>query len=421
MLDPYVFQEVSDRQALDLSENRLTSLPSGLLDNMPNLVTLRIDNNRLNELSNTTFRGVSNLKTLSLVGNNLTHIDDGVFAGLPLLTTLDLTNNHLVHISDDALGPLFSDYLKLTKVSFSKNFLTDFPIWLLSVRFLSTIDLSHNELRFSGIVKTLQRIESPGYIEINNGFSTSTTGYKYKPAIIKTIDMKYNLITAMDLSLLDNTTFLFVRLLLNFFQLDLTTNNLTCDCHMYSLFKYLRSKDTGADRNYMEIGVLPYNLDNIRCQSPSSVSGEPVVDVNIDTFGCSAEVPDCPAPCQCWVRSVDQAVFVYCNKTHLESLPETMPQESVELDYSGNSLKKLYYPLPRYISSLQRIDMSGNQLSGIDPGVIGELCHNCTLNLHHNALTHLPKQASSLLSVLNVCGCGWRHYFETKNCIQERI
>ena len=396
MLDPEIFQQVVHLQALDLSENLLSSLPLGLLDNMKHLVTLRIDNNKLTELPNTTFHYVSNLKIISLVGNQLTHIEDGVFAGLPLLTILDLSNNRLVHVSNNALGPVYSDYLKLTDVSFSKNYLTDFPIWLLSLRLLSTINLSHNQINFSGIVRTLQRIESPAYIEINNCLSTGATGSKYKPAITKTIDFKYNLIVAMDLSprVLDEDTVRFVQLLLNFFQLDLTTNNLICDCHMYSLFKYLRAMDTGADRNYMEIGVLPYNLNYIICKYPNSVSGQSVVDVNIDTFGCSAEVPDCPAPCQCWVRSVDQAVFVYCNKTNLESLPETMPQQSLQLDFSGNHLRELQCPLPRYISSLQRMDLSSSQLALIDPRVFSELCQNCTLNLHNNALTHLPKQAS---------------------------
>ena len=403
MLDPGIFHDVLDLQALDLSENLLTSLPSGLLEGMGNLVTLHVDNNKLTELCNTTFHGVSNLKTLSLVGNNLTRIDDGVFAGLPSLTTLDLTNNHLVHISDNALGPLFSDYLQLAEVSFSHNFLADFPIWLLSVRFLSTINLSYNKITFPGIVKTLQRIESPAYIEINNGYSTSTTGYKFKPAITKTINMEHNHIVSMDLPSLDEDTSLYVRLVLNFFQIDLDGNNLTCDCHMYSLYKYLHSMRAGADRDYEQIGVLPYNFDSVLCKSQKTLSNEPVVSVDVDTFGCFAEVPGCPADCKCWVRSTDQAVVVHCNKRNLTSLPETIPQQSVKLDFSGNHLPDLHSPLPQYMSSLERVDLSGNRLARIDPRVLRELCINCTLNLNNNALTYLPSEVRSCISFT------WRH------------
>ena len=393
MLDPGVFQQVSDLQVLDLSDNLLTSLPSGLLDNLTNLVTLRIDNNNLAELPNTTFRGVSNLKTISLVGNNLVHIAEGVFAGLPLLTTLDLTDNDLVYVSDNALGPLFSDYLQLTEVRFSSNYLEEFPTWILAVRFLKLANLSHNSIQFSGIIRSLQRIDQ-AYIEMNIGQSPDNTDDKYRPDIARTINMEYNLIGTMDISALDEDTKLNVRLMLNFYQLDLNGNNLSCDCHIYPLYEYLRSMDTGAKRDYEEIGVLPYNFGSIRCSSPKMMSGQPLVTIDVDTFGCFGGVPDCPALCQCWLRSVDQAVVVLCDQRNLASLPKTLPTKSIKLDISGNYLSNLHVPLPQYMSSLTEVDLSSNQLSWINPRIFNQIDHNCTLKLRNNKLTHLPKQAS---------------------------
>ena len=277
------------------------------------------------------------------------------------------------------------------------NSLASFPIWLLFVRFLSTIHLSYNSITIPGLVRRLQRIESPLFVVTSNSNSKSSTALLYTPAILKTLNMAHNQITTMDLASLDTETQQYVYLLLYFFQMDLTGNDLVCDCHMYSLCKHFYPVATGTDRDYTKICIHYSNLHNIHCNSPASVSGKPIVEVDADTFECYVEVPDRPDSCQYWERSVDKAVVVYCCRRKLTAFPEMIPVLAWKLDFSENHLSELRSPLPQYISSLQGINLSSNHLAWIDARVIGELCRNCTLDLHDNALTQLPKEENKFI------------------------
>ena len=100
----------------------------------------------------------------------------------------------------------------------------------------------------------------------------------------------------------------------------------------------------------------------------------------------------CPAPCDCWIRSVDDAVKLNCSYRNLASFPPLIPFQTIDVIFTGNQMKELALPIPWNMSDLKTIDLSSNRLARIDPRVIPQLCFNCTIFLHDNALTHLPQE-----------------------------
>lgn len=109
--------------SLDLSENQITSLPDGFLDNMTGLTSFHADSNYLEELPANFFKNNKNLEWVSIRANKLSKINTGDFAGLSALKYLELDNNWIKTIAEGA----FTGDTALDQFSFSGNLLETLP------------------------------------------------------------------------------------------------------------------------------------------------------------------------------------------------------------------------------------------------------------------------------------------------------
>ena len=391
-MDEHTFVGIKDIEALALNENRLTELPERLLRGLSELRTFEVESNLLTTIPSNLFQDLNKLAKISLKGNLITHILDYTFSALHGLNTIDISSNRLEHVSDKAIDPNSSDYMKLEKIYFSNNYLVDFPIFFLCTRRLWTIDLSANQISFEGLRRSLSRIASPGVIQQANVESGSDTNSRFKPVAEKTIQLHNNKLEEFNVSSFNELEWENFEVVLNFFRLDLEGNMLLCNCRMYTFYEYMKSMDTNTPRDYSEIGVEKYNLEHISCQSPSQVAGTPVAKVDETIFGCVEDVPDCPQNCSCWVRTVDRAVIVDCQKQYKRELPDTLPGKSIELNFAENSMTVLPNELPAYLATLDKIDLRKNGLKELHGGAIRRLCRDCQLLLHNNQLRALPKE-----------------------------
>ena len=405
-VDSHTFTHTEDLQAIDLSRNKISHLAEKSFSGLSNLVTINLNKNHISSLPARIFDGLSSLANVLLQENHLAFIQPMIFFNLHGLKHIDLSGNKIMQISDEAMGRESSDFTQLTQINLSGNELVDFPIWLLQLRFLTDVDLSHNRISFEGFKSVLSRIPSAAYISYSNRQSSSSTDNYFLPASTKTITFQNNVFTKFNTSQLVDEELYNLHLLLNYFQLDFTGNALHCDCSAYTLYEYLSSFDTDEPRNYYEIGVLPYNMNSIICQHPPNLQGIPLVEAPITSFGCYQEVPRCPRDCQCWVRTVDEAVKVQCINNTLTELPEFLPDNAVELDFSGNALVSLPQDLPDYISSIDVLDFSDNLLDHLDGSLFRALDSTSEINLQGNKLTSLPTEVSCGGGVLTYCGTG---------------
>ena len=384
-LEPDIFGRVCDLQELILNHIGLMSLPTDIFHGMASLGSLSLEENHLTDLPKALFRGLINLVRLSLASNRLKYINRDIFGDLLSLQYLALNDNILVHVSDYAFGIAPYNFINLQFVSLGYNHLEDFPTWVLDLPFLSEIDLSENHLNFSGITKSLCRSKNPVYDQMSNSFIQNGTIFTYKGAYNRQMNLENNLIKKIELSDLDNATWIRVERFLTSFELYMHGNEVECNCHIYSLYKFFH-KNQGHTR------ALTFNTRTLRCDRPHSLKDHQLAEVSEDMLGCYSNLSTCPPLCKCWVRSMDSAVMVYCPYKELTVLPELMPPHTLQINLTGNQIQELYFPLPHYIVSLETIDLSANLLTGIDSAIITQLCSDCTVYLHNNDLTHLPKE-----------------------------
>ena len=389
-----MFIHTKGLQSIDISQNQIAELNDQPFSGLTNLVTINLENNLLLSLPEGIFDGLASLENILLRGNHLTSIDAMTFRNLHSLNRIDISQNNLSHISEDAMGLETSDFTQLKHMHLSQNNLEDFPLWLLQLEVLADIDLSHNRLSFERLKLVLSRIPNTEFLSYNNGQGSRHNNNYFLPATEKTIKFRNNSFTNFDLSLLVDEELVNFLLLLNYFQLDFSGNNFTCECDIYSLYNYLRNFDTAEFRDYNQIGILPYNMNNIICQQPVDLQGVPLVEAPVTSLGCYEEIPGCPRDCQCWVRTVDEVVKVICRNKTLTELPESLPHNTTELDFSGNLLTSLPQDVPDYFSSVDILDFSENVLTHLDGSLFKILKNTWKLNLHGNYLTILPAEVS---------------------------
>ena len=387
-LESDTFGRVNGLQALFLRSIGLMSLPAQLFHGMIYLRTLSLKENHLKSLPKDIFKGLIKLKVIHLSSNQLRYINRDIFSDLASLQFLELNMNELVHVSDYAFGIAPYDFMNLQTVSLKNNQLEDFPTWLFDMPFLMLIDLSWNHLNFSGIAESISRSKNPMYDQMSNSFIQNGTIFTYKRVTTRKMMLAINFLRQLELSDIDNTTWIKVERFFMSFQLNIYRNGLECNCHIYSMYKFFQ-------RNQGHTRAIKYNTRNIKCYWPNSLKVDILADVSEEMLGCYFNLSTCPPSCKCWVRSMDNAVMVHCPYKELTALPGLMPPHTLQINFTGNQIQELCFPLPLYISYLETVDLSANLLTGIDSAIITQLCSNCTVYLHDNDLTHLPKEVRS--------------------------
>ena len=355
---------------IDLSHNLLTWLPQGI------------------------FANVSQLAYIYLQGNILRSIQSMLFTNLHSMRHVDLSDNSLVTVSDHVINVSYYRYDAFESIALSRNYLTDIPLWPLLLPSLPDIDLSGNRLSFESIRRVLKKKLKASEIYGIPPFSGTR-----KPG---SINLLHNSFISFDISTLDVKIFPTLDYFLLWFRLDFGKNVFDCNCAMYPLYQYFHSNPidfTNKDLYTKEMrSAFYYNKNGFNCRSPEELRGKPLMQASINTVGCDKQLTGCPKHCRCWVRTVDQAVKVYCGNQSLSQLPNSIPNGSIELDYSNNELTELPEELPKYISTLRVFDLSRNNLYIVNPNIFKTQYSSdmSDLRLHSNELTTLPKTVSNL-------------------------
>ena len=93
---------------------------------------------------------------------------------------------------------------------------------------------------------------------------------------------------------------------------------------------------------------------------------------------------------------MDGAVKVNCAHQNLTRLPDSIPDESITLDLSHNSLFDLRRDLPNYFKSLHILDLSYNNLENINSNMFEGRYNTSDIRLHNNKLITLPNGVSTV-------------------------
>ncbi|KAK5642789.1 hypothetical protein RI129_008956 [Pyrocoelia pectoralis] len=139
-LQGQAFKTLNKLHYLELQNNRLSSLPSNLFQDLGELVNLNLSYNEIRKFENKVFKGLSVLNTLAVAHNKLSTANKEWFAPLKSLVVLDLSYN-AIWKCDLSLKNL--TILNLSHNSFSRIGNETFA----GLPKLSELDLSYNSIQ----------------------------------------------------------------------------------------------------------------------------------------------------------------------------------------------------------------------------------------------------------------------------------
>ncbi|GFS59765.1 leucine-rich repeat, immunoglobulin-like domain and transmembrane domain-containing protein 3 [Nephila pilipes] len=100
------FFQLRNLVELDLSGNKLKSIPTDALNDCPNLRRLQLAHNPINQIDSGVFSSLSHLTNLGLANCHIKHLQPGALDGLDNLESIELDGNQLTTLSTDVLKPL---------------------------------------------------------------------------------------------------------------------------------------------------------------------------------------------------------------------------------------------------------------------------------------------------------------------------
>ncbi len=427
------FREVQGIQVIDLSGNKLRSLPKSLFWGLISLTSVVMKNNKLTSLHSKQFKELRNLVSIILSHNMLTSIDSHTFINLNNLKLLDISSNELMNISDNAVH---QDSSSLTTLNLKGNNLQSIPVWVFMVRTLVDVDVSNNNISFPVLAYILNSININELLVMNNKFESKPFFITYfRPIREKCINLQNNSFIPLNTSLIQeqkiigsSETINVMQVVLAFFKLDLSNNDIACDCHTYEMYKFLKIQQrTQSEQGplYQSPHVFPFHYSTIKCFNPQEVRGQKLVDVDKHVFRCIETMDQCPLKCTCFRTTVDNTVRVDCKKRGILHFPLHLPNNSNYLTLANNNVHHIPVQMPRYVRHLQTLDLSMNALHEVPHSLFTEMPIGSILNLHGNKLQGLPKEIQNNIININVtlsdnaviCDCNnrWLHEWVRRN------
>ncbi|KAH7947869.1 hypothetical protein HPB52_016419 [Rhipicephalus sanguineus] len=304
-----VFTNSSNLQRLFLSSNKISSIKNGSLENLTSLQTLQLNRNRLSTIPKNLFLNLKSLKQLELEKNRIRSIEGLSFKGLEALESLSLRKNLISHLSDGAfyylskIQTLNLDYNNITAVTNG---------WLYGMSSLRLLNLTHNaitevdmggweyckklthlELTFNNLQaitkSTFAKAESLRFLYLGHNLVSHIEEEAFKQLNqLKELYLDHNalswtmedtngpffgLSSLVHLTLSDN----FIKSLTSRALLD--SSSLLCDCNLLWLPAWIMRK--GFQKTV-----------NVRCGHPPALEGQRVLDIAADNFTCN----DFPKP-----------------------------------------------------------------------------------------------------------------------------
>lgn len=367
---------------LDLSYNRIGSVPKRTFLSMENLRRIDLSHNEICEIQG--LADLPRLERLDLAYNDLSRIEDTAFDGLHDLKVLDLSRNSLIELGD---GP----FLKL-----------------FSLRF---IDLGHNRIELVSFRHGLESVET--FRATRNRISS--VQFLQTMRQLRHLDLSHNAITRLDEEL-------FTRGIHRSLSVNLSNNNI----HRIAQTAFRFASYDCIDLSCNRLTTLDYyGWENVRRLYASE---NLIAEVTRSALNRSMLLQDL----QLHSNQLTQLpIRAFCGLLRLKMLDLSanpigeflergsdvleLPQRLEVLRLRRTGLRDVPSFLLQNLSSLRLLDLAQNRLERIDENSFSHLTRLRDLNLAKNALRdiapNLLAQASSLKNLDlsdNVLDCSCR-------------
>ncbi|XP_026476085.1 toll-like receptor 7 [Ctenocephalides felis] len=155
-----LFYRLEQLLVLDLSSNQLSShhIDENIFTGLIRLIVLNLSNNALTRIDSKTFKDLFFLQILDLKNNSIGYVDENAFLPLYNLHTLNLAENRLHQIDNN----LFNGLFVLSKLTLNNNLINSIDINAFkNCSDLKQLDLSSNQItRIPKAIQDLQMLKS---------------------------------------------------------------------------------------------------------------------------------------------------------------------------------------------------------------------------------------------------------------------
>ncbi|XP_046391985.1 protein artichoke [Ischnura elegans] len=209
-----LFSDLPQLRTLGLRDNRIDNLEEGAFSNSSQLQFLDLSGNHIDRLGERAFEGLIRL-VLNLSSNRLNSLPDAIFdrSRLHYLESIDLSANLFRSAPIRALSRQF---IALSHLSLANNTLRDMPAGDLLLN-IKSLDLSSNPLEFSALRQLLSDPKTVRYLRLRD------TGLDELPSLetpfLRSLDISANKLSSIPMGAFDRTTLLK--------RLDISDNSLT--------------------------------------------------------------------------------------------------------------------------------------------------------------------------------------------------
>ncbi|XP_057337609.1 protein toll-like [Microplitis mediator] len=430
---PYnLFFHAYNLEYLDLSRNKISSIPNALFNFCDNLKTLNLSsnhlstnsfdpdipfpilnklesldlsNNNITSLNRTFLTGLSSLRYLYMSHNNMRTIDPLAFQSQQNLRTLDLSHNNLVFTPNKfidefgSISPFHFSHKTLVDINLAYNNIDQiFADWNFAIH-LETLNLSHNHLT-----------------ELQQPHLQFLSGKVY-------VDLSFNDITKIDYRAYEifseyNEN---IRLLVN-----IENNPVECNCELYKMSIYLKNnyKDVKNERIKLAIGKFICSRPERETDNSVCKLDKPLENV----------IGECPSACSCTIRPEDKTLLVDCSYRQLNEAPDAIPWfpgSNIELNLTGNHLTRIPSRKQIGYNHTTVLSLSNNKINEITTDLPSDNLEQ--LYLDHNNLQKINNQVLDLLRTSKKlkslslhgnkweCNCATRNLFSFIQVMEDKI
>ncbi|XP_013137489.1 PREDICTED: chaoptin-like [Papilio polytes] len=274
-IESYAFKYYTKSENVDLSSNHIKIIKNDTFKNFGYLTHLNLSNNEIEELYPnslaTSSMPDSVLVVLDLSNNQLNSLESGVFNNFPILNTLFLQNNKLRNISDDSFGLLKN----LKYLYMQHNIIEILNMILINLKSLKELDLSFNKLKkISGYeVNRLIALEklnmSYNAIEVleSNCFNQSPD--------LNILDLSHNrIVSIIDAKMFEN------NIHLKYF--DISNNQITTIED--NSFKNCKLTYFNVDRNLISGNVTKFTFLGLSFVTQLNLNHQNITSLNANAF-----------------------------------------------------------------------------------------------------------------------------------------
>ena len=191
-----------------------------------------------------------------------------------------------------------------------------------------------------------------------------------------------------------------------------------CDCDILEFVKSTKIDGIKTLKNNFKL-----TIDDVYCDSPKRMTKQVIKSLDPNDIKCiwtPTNIEDaCKNICTCWEFSEEHKIFADCSQRGLTNIPTLVGKYNewaIELNLSGNRIKRLPSFKNDTFKKIKLLDLSNNSISSISTDIFSEFLQ--VLNLHDNNISkfsysliqYLEEKSTSLtnLTLYNnpwICDC----------------